>query len=645
MVEGSDEDASDDDDEDDKPTDKAGGNPAGEAGKLALKLQKDAEVEKMALETSQNLLQKLLEKQPKRSDFPMDLEAKKEEILKRQNATKRQPGDPLYIPLLSDRAQRTETEALMAMPASSIEAKLELQRRKKIKALKLVMRISVNGHMLRDDDGQVREVKIQQRPGYDFSFTVNESIKLAATSGNPKIVIHICETRGPLYTEELGTLLVPIGEEAADADRGEPYVFQALDPYEPDETTRRKEKKGGKAKELKAREGPWGLKTVHAGAHFLTGELVIKVNSLTTLQLDDGSVALNVDEKGDGGVPGLAAESEQLPMVHKGLGIMSAPRLKKMIQMNKLDPNDPGNRHLLDLLQANKEQQDSSGFVRFDSLADMLRLGGDDKDEIIRFKDKPVERDGQEIVGSRWVGQQDLTRPANVRHKMLMCRQVNPALFSNVVSWSPIPQIEKEIDDDEMLNKVYVTEFPDAEERDGPSVDDKKVQKVIKFKHKVQEQVRRAKAKHGAKVKRIWRLEDVISQPALPMFGGADIIAILVHLLRKRSALQPESKGLRTQVASPTSCSISVTIQRAHNLPRRRLADGAGSGTAPKPLECLVEARFEDQVACTPIAKGNDPAWNTRLRLKFEAPGNNWSPSSLLKVVVNTISKQGSSED
>jgi hypothetical protein len=129
------------------------------------------------------------------------------------------------------------------------------------------------------------------------------------------------------------------------------------------------------------------------------------------------------------------------------------------------------------------------------------------------------------------------------------------------------------------------------------------------------------------------------------MFGGADIIAILVHLLRKRSALQPESKGLRTQVASPTSCSISVTIQRAHNLPRRRLADGAASGTAPKPLECLVEARFEDQVACTPIAKGNDPAWNTRLRLKFEAPGNNWSPSSLLKVVVNTISKQGSSED
>jgi hypothetical protein len=30
--------------------------------------------------------------------------------------------------------------------------------------------------------GQVREIKLQQRPGTDFSFTVNDTIKLAATS-------------------------------------------------------------------------------------------------------------------------------------------------------------------------------------------------------------------------------------------------------------------------------------------------------------------------------------------------------------------------------------------------------------------------------------------------------------------------------
>ena len=87
---------------------------------------------------------------------------------------------------------------------------------------------------------------------------------------------------------------------------------------------------------------------------------------------------------------------------------------------------------------------------------------------------------------------------------------------------------------------MYSIEFPDAEDLDGPSVDNKKVQKVMRFKQKVQEQVRKAKAKHGAKFKRSWTLEDVVNQPTLPVFGGADIIAAVVHLLRKRSTLRPE---------------------------------------------------------------------------------------------------------
>jgi hypothetical protein len=53
----------------------------------------------------------------------------------------------------------------------------------------------------------------------------------------------------------------------------------------------------------------------------------------------------------------------------------------------------------------------------------------------------------------RWVGEQHLTRPAGIRHKMLMSRQKNPVLFSGV-GWNPIPLIESEINDDDMLNKV-----------------------------------------------------------------------------------------------------------------------------------------------------------------------------------------------
>ena len=475
----------------------------------------------------------------------------------------------------------------------------------------------------------MREIKLQQRPGADFSFTVNETIKLAATTGNPEIKLHICEG-GPLMSSEIARLLVPVADEGVD-DRGDPFVFTATDKsFEP--AWYEADRKGASKAQLDDHFRASGL-------HYVSGEVVLKVSALSAIQSEDGTVSLQVEE-------GPQAHADHRDKA-KG-SIMNVPKLKKMIQMNKLDPNDPRNQHLLDLLSANKEQN-SEGFVRFDTMADMLRLVGDDKDDRIRIKDKQ-----KSVMGQRWVGEQHLTRPAGIRHKMLMSRSSNPALFSSVVGWNPIPLVEKEIDDDDMLNKVYSVEFPDADDVARPSVDDKKVKKVMAFKQKVQEQVRKAKAKHGAKSKRIFRLEDVVAQPAMPVFGGGDIIAAIVHLLRKRASLRPEqngelvaclvaarlcavSCGVAAVVASgrqgadvaclvvlaakqeaqanPSSCSISVTVQRAHNLPRRRAAEGAAG---PMALECIVEARFDKQIAETPVAKGNDPAWNSRLRLKFE---------------------------
>ena len=46
---------------------------------------------------------------------------------------------------------------------------------------------------------------------------------------------------------------------------------------------------------------------------------------------------------------------------------MSVPMLKKMIQQKKLDPNDPRNRHLLELLSSNKEQ-DGEGLCALTAL-------------------------------------------------------------------------------------------------------------------------------------------------------------------------------------------------------------------------------------------------------------------------------------
>ena len=416
--------------------------------------------------------------------------------------------------------------------------------------------------------------------------------------------------RAVLYGSEAGGLGTNAEGKQGMDERGDPHVFTATErSYEP--AWYEADKKGSSKPQLDD-------KFRASGVHYTSGEVVLKVNSLSAMHGEDGAVSVQVEAAtADGGAGCADRQADKA----KG-SIMNVPKLKKMIQMNRLDPNDPRNQHLLDLLSANKEQS-SEGFVRFDTMADMLRLVGDDKDDRIRIKDKE-----RSVMGQRWIGEQHLTRPAGVRHKMLLSRSMNPALFSSVVGWNPVPLIEKEIDDDDMLNKVYSIEFPDADDISRPSVDNKKVQKVMAFRQKVQEQVRKAKAKHGARVKRVFRLEDVVSQPALPVFGGADIIAAIVHLLRKRSSLRPEVNAKQEAQANPSSCSISVTVQRAHNLPRRRAVEGAA---APGPLECIVEAKFDKQRAETPVSKGVDPAWNSRLRLKFE-PAAGWSPSSLLKV-------------
>ena len=227
--------------------------------------------------------------------------------------------------------------------------------------------------------------------------------------------------------------------------------------------------------------------------------------------------------------------------------------------------------------------------MRFDTMADMLKLTGDSKDETIKIKPKD-----REVMGQRWIGSQDLTRPANPRQKLLLSRQANPALFSTV-GWHPVPLIENEIEEDDILDKVYSIEFPDTD-MSGATVDDKKVQKVMKFKQKVQEQVRKAKAKHGAKVKRVFRLEDIVHQPELPLFGGGDILLFFTRLLRKRTALRPEVNPARATVTNPSTCYISVTVQRAHNLPRRRPPEGAPPGSDHKANELEVQVSLAGPV-------------------------------------------------
>ena len=356
MAEASDEDASTEDDEDGDGPEAKPGATSNRDDRMTIKLQADLLHENNALDKVKDLLKDLAENEPKLDDDPFDQESHRREIVERQEKTKRPPGTPLYIPVLSHSKSPTESDSL---PTGKTDkggrGEAERKRRERVRNLKLLMRISVNGHYLPDETGAVKEVVLTQRPGHDFSFTVDETIKLAATSGDPQIKLHICE-RSLVSVRELATLFVPIAD--SNDDRGDPYRFQegnqedkGPDGFVPNwykDITDKQGKTYDKGKsDYNIFGGFWGKKEDKmepSGLHYIQGEVTMKVNKLPALQNEDGTVSVAVDPAADDPV-----DSRSSSGAMKG-SLMSVPKLKSMIQQNRLDPNDPKNRHLLGLL-------------------------------------------------------------------------------------------------------------------------------------------------------------------------------------------------------------------------------------------------------------------------------------------------------
>mmetsp|Transcript_960 Transcript_960/g.2143 ORF Transcript_960/g.2143 Transcript_960/m.2143 type:complete len:1691 (+) Transcript_960:303-5375(+) len=628
-----DDDEEDDEDNDDDLDDEAvsPGSPDKAAKKkrtvtpadqrLATKLLDERMAEEEMLEKTKELLERHNAKQPKASDDPFDESAAIEEIKEKHKRTKRNPGSPIYIPMFNDQRSRTETGSLPATP----EGEKEKKRRGKIKSMQLFLRILVNGRPLTNPNGRDFEADLVPVSGAgdsSFSFVVKQVVQLAPTSGMPQIVLQLHE-RGWVYGgTEVAVVVVPVDEEAPD-DRGDPLVFQGLTPWE-------SEAKGY----WQGGEGVKDFKPTHQ--HYYTGNMFVRLNQTVTRGTDgagmlrEGAMLLDRGSK------------RRAPLM--GGGVVSAHKLKKMIKHHLLDPNDPKNNHLLELLSASKEQENEK-HVRFDSKMASAHIG-----ESIKLSTKDST-----VLSTRWVGEQALSCPATMRHKLLMAREKSPAVFQGS-SWvdRAVPLLENEIDDDdtrrdEFFDRVYASEFPEADEEGQRSVDNKKAKKVLQFRQKVQQQVRKQRAKAGSRQKKRYKLEDVVHQPALPEFGGFAIIEAIKYFLRKRSNLRPDEKPAKPVSAAPTECYIRITVQRAQNLPVRRpdagpgsaagAASGGGDGGEESTgvLESIVQARFQNHETdrgsdTTPVAKGPAPAWNAPLKLRFTPWNNNWMPGNLARV-------------
>ncbi|EKX45015.1 hypothetical protein GUITHDRAFT_163401 [Guillardia theta CCMP2712] len=597
-----DEDLDDEDDDDDNVQLPAMKSNAQDK-KFLLRLQSQLKLERDELSAYKNMLETLRAKEDKGTE-KFDVEAAKKAIRDRQERTKRSPGDPIYLPVLTYTAAKTETDAL---PQTS-SGKSEAMRRKKLKDLKIIVRLSVNGNWLKDDEGNIRDIEFKVANDFTLKTATIETIRLLMSSKRPEVTIHVLEDSGFLErvrtfsnVSEFASVFLPVAEDFDDANSLS-LTFQATVPSErpwcveiEPQTTKINEPRVVRP----------------SGLHYNAGEVFIRVSKFDS-NADEDSVKIDIESDNLLETNRLNRRSRS-DVTKKAKGLISVNKLKRLVEANELDPNDPRNRNLLELLSASKETE-SNHTVRFDGWINSTYVG-DNMLPDLRLQEHSVH-------SHRWVGEQFIKRPANVRHKLLMTRQ-------NQLSAVSIPLLESDIPDDDIIDKIYVLEFPQTEDSDQKMSERKKVQRIMRFKEKVQEQVSKAKARQGQRLRRVYRHEDVVHQPRLPHFGVPDILAGITNLLRKRSALRPQVGQLPATIATPSQCYISISVQRAQNLPIRHTND---SKSIAPPLECVVEARFGKQVETTTVFKGNNPAWNAKLKLKFEPPSNNWSPSNLMKV-------------
>ncbi len=77
----------------------------------------------------------------------------------------------------------------------------------------------------------------------------------------------------------------------------------------------------------------------------------------------------------------------------------------------------------------------------------------------------------------------------------------------------------------------------------------------VKRTHKHKHQVRKQRAKAGARMKKQYKLEDVVHQPKLPNFHPPAIIEAIRYFFRKRTVLRPEEKPSKVVLSAPTSVS------------------------------------------------------------------------------------------
>ncbi|NWH62113.1 C2D2A protein, partial [Geococcyx californianus] len=320
------------------------------------------------------------------------------------------------------------------------------------------------------------------------------------------------------------------------------------------------------------------------------------------------------------GIPSALKNIESIPSIGT-LGLTDMKKLAKWAAEAKLDPNDPNNAALMQLITVA-----TSGEAH---VPDFFRL------------------EEQEF---NFVSDEEFNR--SKRFRLLQLRSEEVAEFRN---YKQVPLHEREIS--EKIFQDYEKRLQERDVIDSKNYLDTHRAVVANYLQKARESVinRFLVAKHH------FLVSDLVNEEEIPSLGILGLS--LFKLAEPKRPLKPrrkERKKVTAQNLSDGDIKLLVNIIRAFDIPVRKPVTSkpqqpskssrsfsemfAASPSAQMPAESpdwafnqvsvrpFVEVSFQRTVCRTTTAEGPNPNWNEELELPFKAPNGDYSTHSLQSV-------------
>ncbi|XP_064007485.1 coiled-coil and C2 domain-containing protein 2A isoform X8 [Pogoniulus pusillus] len=359
--------------------------------------------------------------------------------------------------------------------------------------------------------------------------------------------------------------------------------------------------------------------------------------SLMTSGKVSNSVSWAVGEKGVPLIPPVSQQNTGIPSALKNIdaiasigtsGLTDMKKLAKWAAEAKLDPNDPNNAALMQLIMvATSGEAHVPDFFRLEQLQQEFNFVSDE--EFNRSK----------------------------RFRLLQLRNEEVAEFRN---YKQVPLHEREISD--KIFQDYEKRLKERDVIDSKNYLDAHRAVVANYLQKVRESVinRFLVAKHH------FLHSDLVNEEEIPSLGseGPGILGLsLFKLTEPKRPLKPrrkERKKVTAQNLSDGDIKLLVNIIRAYDIPVRKpvmsklhqpskssksfsemfAASPAAHIPADSPnwafnqvlVRPFVEVSFQRTVCRTTTAEGPNPNWNEELELPFRAPNGDYSTHSLQSV-------------